>query len=1397
MSDLKSRIADLSPEKRARLESRLLERTAAAAQASEISRRSGSGPARLSFAQQRLWFLDQLQPGGSGYNIHAAVRLRGTLDTPALQQALGEIVRRHEILRTRFETADGTPLQVVDPPGEWPLPVRSLARMPEAEREVEASRLAIEEARRPFSQSRGPLFRSVLLQISESNHVLLLTMHHIVSDGWSLGILRRELAALYEAFSAGRPSPLPELPVQYADFAEWQRDWLEGDVLRTQLDYWKGRLANLPVVELPTDRPRPVVQTDHGGRYPFQLSEALSARIRDFAQKNRATPFMALLAGFQALLHRYTGQPDIPVGSPIANRNRLETEGLIGFFVNTLIHRADFSDDPTFFDLLARVREDAMGAFAHQDLPFEKLVEELNPERTLTHTPLFQVMFAFQNVPPGDLELPGLEVTPFAGASRTAKFELTLTMFDSPEGLSGSFEYSADVFDAETVQRMARHFETLLQNAVRDPAQRVSRIGVLPPEELRRLIVDWNDTAAEYPRDACLHELFEAQAERTPDEVAYAFEGRAVTYRELDRRANRLARRLREHAVEPGTCVGIFLERSIEMVVAMFATLKAGAAYLPLDPAYPAERLTFMVGDALPRVLLTSSALAAKAPARKGMDVLKVESDTDASGEDAEGKVASGVQADDPAYIVYTSGSTGQPKGVVGLHRGAVNRLHWMWNVFPFQPGEVCCQKTSLGFLDSLWEIFGPGLAGIRTILIPDAVVRDPRRLVEMLSAHRITRLVLVPSLLSAILDLEGDLASALSRLKLWVSSGEALSADLVARFRERLPNATLLNLYGSSEASADATFFDTGEAGLDAGVPIGRPLWNVRIFILDGAMQPTPVGIPGEIYVAGDGVARGYWNRPRLTAEKFLPDTFSGVGGSKLYRTGDLGRWRADGIIEYLGRMDHQVKVRGQRVELGEVEASLRTHPDVREAAVAIRADRPGEKRIVAYFVPRAERAPSPHALRSHLAAKLPEYMIPSVFVPLEVLPLTPSGKVDRRHLPAPGEGRPQLEKEYVGPENDAERQLVRIWERALRVEPVGVTDNFFELGGHSLLAVRLFAQIEKTFGARIPLATIFRAPTVRELATVLEEENWSPLWASLIPIQTRGSRTPFYCIHAVGGNVLTYADVARHLGADQPVYGLQAQGLDGKALPHVSIEEMARHYVQEIREFQPDGPYHLGGSSFGGLVAFEVAQQLHAQGQKVGVLALFDTWGPDYLQHMPNKRDPYYRLVRFIERVDLHLGNFLAAEGARAKLDYVRTKMKRVRRRIAFIAERSARKWEKRLLPRALRKVESTSMRAKDVYVPRPYPGKVTLFRASKQPAGVPADPHLGWGPLAGGGVEVYDVPGYHGAIVYEPRAPILAAQLADALHKADPDGSSIEEEADGRAADSRAGTERASAG
>lgn len=1362
MKDLSRRIAELSPEERALLEERLREKGTAVAEA-EIPRREGAGPAPLSFAQQRLWFLDQLEPGNAFYNTSRAMVLVGRMDVAALERSFNEIVRRHESLRTTFQATEGQPAQVVSPYRPVRLERVDLSNLPDGE--SESRRLVKEEAGAPFDLARGPLWRLRLYRIAEEKSVLQLTTHHIVSDGWSMGVFFRELQVLYSAFSAGKPSPLEELPLQYSDFAVWQREWLEGEVLETQLSYWKDRLRGVPALELPTDRPRPALQTDHGSRISFELAAGLSEALRELTRREKTTVFMTLVAAFQTLLHRYSGQSDFPIATPIANRNRPEIEGLIGFFVNTLVLRADLAGDPSFRELLARVRDSALGAFSHQDLPFEKLVEELNPDRTLSHTPLFQVMFIFQNVPSSPPELSGLSRLPFPWEGTTAKFDLTLTMHDTEGGLAGSFEYNRDLFDPATIRRLIEHFEVLLTGIAASPGARVSELPLSTPAEQQRLLQDWNDTATDYPRDRCIHQLFETQAEKTPNGIAFTLGDKTMTFGELNVRANRLAHRLRRLGIVPGSRVGILMERSFEMVVGLLAALKAGAAYVPLDPAYPSERLAFMLEDADPAVLLTVRHLAAKVPPLEGARVLLV--DEEAGGEET-GNPDSRVQPDDPAYIIYTSGSTGNPKGVVGLHRGAVNRFSWMWKEYPFEPGEVCCQKTSLGFVDSVWEVFGPTLAGIETVLVPEETVRDVSLFIDHLSERNVTRLVLVPSLLRAILEMETDLRRLLPRLKLWVSSGEALSRDLAGLFRERLPDATLLNLYGSSEASADATCFDTREGESLSFVPIGRPIANTKVYLLDSALRPVPVGVPGELYVGGEGLARGYWNRPGLTAEKFLPNPFGGDPGERLYRTGDLARYLPDGNLEYVGRADHQVKIRGHRVELAEVEAALASHPGVREVAVAARDEAPLDRRLAAYVVLRGDPV-TPDTLKAFLSRKLPDYMVPSAFVFLDGLPRTPSGKTNRRALSAPAEARPELRKQYAAPRDDLERRMTRVWESVLGVRPVGVGDNFFDLGGHSLLAVRLFAQIERFFGGRLPLATIFQAPTVAELAAILRQEGWTPSWASLVPIQPRGSRLPFYCVHAVGGNVLTYADMARHLGPDQPVYGLQAQGLDGQAPPHTRIEEMAAHYVKEIQKFQPEGPYHLGGSSFGGIVAFEVAQQLHAQGGGVGVLALFDTWGPDYLIRMPGRSRLFHRLLRFVERVDLHLGNFLAAEGARAKLAYVVIKSGRARRRLAWIAGRYSRKLAKLALPRTLRKIESTSVKAKHAYVPRVYPGKITIFRASKQPAGVFPDPHLGWTRLAAGGIDVYEVPGYHGAIVYEPRIRILAEHLTTALRKA----------------------------
>jgi amino acid adenylation domain-containing protein len=902
----------------------------------------------LSFAQQRLWFLDQLQPGAA-YNVPAGIRLRGALNRDALGRSLNEIVRRHESLRTSLPSVEGRPVQMIAPELPVPLAVVDLRGLPSAERETAAQRLAREEAVRGFDLSTGPLIRANLAVLADDDHVLLVTMHHIISDGWSLGVMSNELTALYNAFSSGEPSPMPALAIQYADFAIWQRRWLDGEELQRQSNYWHQRLRNLPTLNLPTDRPRPPIQSFRGASHFLQFPPALCKAIVEFNQRHGVTLFMTLLAALQALLHRYSGQDDIVVGSPIANRNRREIEGLIGFFVNALVMRTDLSGNPTFSELLERVRKVALDAFDHQDLPFEKLVEELQPERDLSRNPLFQVDLVIENAPIEPLRLRGIESTPFGADMMATRFDLELLVWEVEDGITAQIVYSVDLFDAATIERMSSHLQTLLEEAMRTPHCRIADLALMAASERQQVVERWNATAADYPQDVVLHELIDAQAARTPNAIAVAFDGESLTYSELIERANQLAHYLRERGVGPETPVGVCMERSLDLVVSLLGILKAAGAYVPFDPSYPVDRLAFMIGDANPRVLLTHEALA-----RVG-----VGGDTQVVCLDREGAaiaggprtaLASGATADTLAYIIYTSGSTGRPKGAMNSHRGICNRLLWMQDEYHLDGRDRVLQKTPFSFDVSVWEFFWPLLAGARLVVARPGGHQDPSYLTRTIAEEGITTLHFVPSMLQVFLD--DPNVGRCSSLKRVICSGEALPYELQQRFYRCL-SAELHNLYGPTEAAVDVTAWPCPRDGARPIVPIGRPVANTQIFVLDSRLEPTPIGVPGELHIGGVQVGRGYLNRPDTTADKFIPDPFAGVPGARMYRTGDLCRFLADGNIEYLGRLDHQVKIRGVRVELGEIESVLAQHEAVREAVVVAREDLADDKRLVAYVVP------------------------------------------------------------------------------------------------------------------------------------------------------------------------------------------------------------------------------------------------------------------------------------------------------------------------------------------------------------------------------------------------------------------------------------------------------------
>ena len=1038
-------------------------------------RADGGAELPVSFSQQRLWFLDRLEPGSPLYNLPAAFEVTGRLDAAALAAALREIVRRHETLRTTFADGPEGPVQVIHPEGDLPFAVSDLRSLPEGERRREAWRRATEEARRPFDLARGPLLRALLLRLGEEEHLVVLTLHHVVSDGWSMGVLVREVAALYPAFAAGAPSPLPVLPVQYADFAAWQREWLRGGALDRQLAFWRERLAGAPTaLELPTDRPRTAVQTARGGQAPVRLAPALVHALRDTARRERATLFMVVLAAFEVLLHRYANQDELLVGSPIAGRNRPEIEGLIGFFVNTLVMRGDLRGEPAFAALLARVREGALTAYAHQDLPFERLIEELHPQRDLSRPPLFQVMFTLQRAEAEALELPGLRLVPRDLDTGTAKFELTLHLAEGAESVAGWIEYNADLWEAATAERMVEQLASLLEAVPAGLGRPAADLPLLPPGQARELLAAADGGAGEPLADDCLHRLFERQARATPDATALVSDEERWTYRQLDRHANRLAHHLRDLGVGPEVTVALCMSRTPRRIAALLAVLKAGGAYVPLDPAYPRERLAFMLENSAAPLLLTEAALLASLPERRD-GVLLLDGEWPGGSAQEEVGPPDLAAGDNLAYVIHTSGSTGRPKGVLSTHRGACRMVADAVRLLRLEPGGRIPQLASLSFDPSLFEIFPAFAAGAELVLLPGGLLGGD--LAAELRRHGVTAMVSTSPVL-----LETMMGDEIPSLRAVGSGGEAIPADVAAWWSAA---CALTNCYGPTETTVYSTSL-LCPPGRREIPPMGRPIEGTRAYVLDRRLRLAPVAVAGELCLGGEGLARGYLRRPDLTAERFVPDPWSGVPGARLYRTGDLVRWRADGRLDFIGRNDAQVKIRGFRIEIGEVEAALGRHPAVERAVVMAREDVPGIRRLVAYAVPVTGERPTGSGLRAALQETLPEFMVPSAIVVLDALPLTANRKVDFKALPAPeGAAGPA---DFVVPRTEVERKIAGIWREVLRVERVGAGDNFFDLGGHSLLMARVHARLrEELDGFALGLVDLFKYPTVGALAAHL----------------------------------------------------------------------------------------------------------------------------------------------------------------------------------------------------------------------------------------------------------------------------------------------------------------------
>jgi len=1048
-------------------------------------------PLPLSFAQERLWFLHRLQPNSSAYNISGGVRLTGALQINALDQTISEIVRRHGTLRTIFSVIDGQPVQIIQPYSSLDLAIVDLDVLSEDDRAVCTQRLASEQSERAFDLSKGPVMRAALLSLGLVEHALLLAIHHIASDGWSNTIVVREIGSLYQTFSAGRPSVLDELAVQYADYAQWQREWLQADVLQSQLSYWKQQLRNSPpVLELPSDRPRPQIQAFRGGSDFIVIPQKLSEKLTALGRRERCTPFMTLLSVFKTLLYRYTGCKDLLVGTGIANRKSVEVESVIGFFVNQLVLRTQLSERETFRDLLHDLRDTTLGAYVHQDLPFEKLVEELQPERSLSHTPLFQVMFMMQNMPSRSLRLGDMTLRPLKMINETAKFDLTMFVIPLQEGMAVTLEYNSVLFDADRISRMLGHFQSLISAVASNPEQRLCDLPILTEQEHLQLLVEWNDTHCENSEIINVGERFSEQTKLTPDSVAVEFDGARLTYRELNSRINQLANFLRRQGVGQDVVVGVCMERSIEMIIGILGILKAGGAYLPLEPTHPEQRLSSILREAEVSIVLVQQHLAPRLPAAL-VESVCLDSDWPIIALEDERDLSIEASPDNLAYVIYTSGSTGRPKGVMITQRGLADYLNWSSNAYPVAEGRGAPVHSQLSFDLTITSVFPALLSGRTAFLVSEgegiagliSTIREQGdfSLIKITPAH----MALINQMLSP------KEMSGLTRAL--VIGGEQLEGEVLQPWVEHAPETKLINEYGPTETVVGCCIYEVPPDSLSSGpVLIGKPKANMQMHIADSNLQLLPVGVSGEVYIGGESLARGYLSRPDLTAEAFIPNCFSSKSGERLYKTGDLASYKQDGNIRFIGRRDSQIKIRGFRIEIGEIEATLVQHPAIKEAAVVVQENTVSDKRLVAYVVLEENQDIAVSSIRDFLKRSLPEYMVPPAFVPLLALPLTANGKVDRRGLPAPEAiSAMPTGVSYVAPRAELERALANIWQEVLRVQSVGVEDNFFDLGGHSLLLVRVNDIIRNELGLDIPLLKMFEHPTIASLARYINSGN------------------------------------------------------------------------------------------------------------------------------------------------------------------------------------------------------------------------------------------------------------------------------------------------------------------
>ena len=1327
-----------------------------------------NGMIPLSSSQSRIWFMEHFDKEIVAYNIPMDFRVTGDLDIDLLEKSIRTLIRRHESLRTVFPARDGKPYQKILPTVPFTLSRihvenESGDRLPDL-----IAGYSLRNAAHKFDLEKGPLFRFELLITGKNEYLFLVNFHHIVSDAISAGIFLEELKALYTSGLEGKPENLTGLSFTYADYARREKQWLESEEYKSQLEFWKKELSGAPeVLPLPTDFSRPKRMTYSGTEYHFPIPLPLRESLSALSVHSNTSLFVTMLTAFSALLSKYSLQNDFVIGVPVANRNHEELQSLVGVLINTLPIRFSYTESTTFREAIKSNSKKFLSAFAHQEVPFERLVEELKVKRNTSTSPLFQAVFNYLPDDQREIRMPGVTFSMDKGERRSAQFDLTLTLRDSKKGTDCILEYNTGLFRKETIERLAGHFLTLLTAVSSEGDLLLTRIPLLTDPEKEKMLVEWNHTHADYPSDRCVHHLFEDQVKRTPDSIAIADDREELTYAGLNARANRLARHLVKHGAREDTFVALFLDRGIDLVVALLAVAKSGSTYLPLDPIYPKARLKLILDDASPVLVLTQRSLLDLLP-ETGTRKIFVDERKSYLGE-KDGNLNFGNPLK-PAYILYTSGSTGKPKGVQIKHHSTINCVNSIGKRIRISPSDVVLAQTTIAFDVAEMEIFLPLLNGAKVVIASQETASNIEMLKSRITESGATFLFATPVTFRMLV-----LSSWKGKPDLKIlSGGEALSKELAKQLLSLC--GEVWNGYAPTETTIYSTVKKLTDADVtgDGYVTLGRPLDNTSLYILNPERIPVPVGVPGELYIGGEGVSIGYLNLPDLTRERFVPDPYSNSPGSRMYRTGDLVNYDEEGKIIFLNRIDFQVKIRGFRIELGEIESVLSQYPGIKENVVVVRQDPSGEKMLTAYYILTGESPVEVAGLKRFMKERLPEYMVPSAFVQMERFPLTATLKVDRKALPEPEVHANPLSSSYAVPRTSTEQKLASIWSSVLNIDRIGIHDDFFEIGGHSMIAVVLMVKIEKELGIRLPLATLFEQNTISGLAALIEKGNDSMRWRSLVPIRPAGTKKPLHLVHGMGLNVLLYTTVVNHLDPDQPVYGVQAKGLNGVEEPLETMEEIASHYISEIMTVDPDGPYALAGFSLGGRVAFEMAQQLVKMGKKVRFLGILDASADASWYRLPFPERQLAMLRHFSAYVTWNIVSFFS-EPNETKLLVIKRKWRGLKKKITGLDFKVSREelvsqGGKNELPRYLRKVHRVNRKADRSYIIKPYNGTIHLFKAKKQTFYIPDPVNYGWDKVAAGGVIIHEIPGEHSNTFAPPNDKYFAQILQNSLNESE---------------------------